>query len=540
MTVKLALQVPAVAWCVNMIASAAAVLPVKLYHKKEAGVVEEITDDPRVRFLNGDTGDTMNADNMRRKWVYDYLLRGSAFGYLDFKDGFPDKVIYIPENVVSVLRNDNDYIRKRFSYLVNGEEILPYRMLKILRNSDGFGKGTGIVEESPLILETMYQLLKFQKNQVLRGGNKRGFLQSKGTMSKESQESVRKNWSNIYSDEMNVHKVMMLNGDIDFKEMSSSSVEMQINENVRTNDTEVMRLFGTQDGILSEDTVKNAVMPVLDAFEAAFDSDLLLEREKADHYFAFDTKELTRGNMGQRMTAYGMALQNNIMQLDEVRAAEDLPPLGFNYIKLGLQDVLLNPKTGEVYTPNMNASANMNELGNVGGENKNVPPEEENRGELIVGEDGYLQEPDTGKMAGRISSGGGLGKGSENGVDKSGKSGIIANKDKIIADFKSTNFNGEIHIPPKSIDVNSLTFDNNHINGERNHAVSEAQAKQFIKDAKISFRKNVNGIEYENYVGYNGCTYVNVTSKLIRTSFGSSEYNAYISRIVSTIKKYDK
>ena len=82
MTVTLALQVPAVAWCVNMIASAAAMLPVKLYHRKSAGVVEEITDDPRVRFLNGDTGDTMNASNMRRRWVYDYLLRGSAFGYI--------------------------------------------------------------------------------------------------------------------------------------------------------------------------------------------------------------------------------------------------------------------------------------------------------------------------------------------------------------------------------------------------------------------------------------------------------------------------
>lgn len=378
MTVKLALQVPAVAWCVNMIASAVAMLPVKLY-RKSGDEVEEITDDPRVMILNGDTGDTMNADNMRRRWVYDYLLRGSAFGYIEVKDGVPDKLIYIPENVVSVLKSENDYIRKRFSYMVNGEEILPYRMLKILRNSDGFGKGVGIVEESPLILETMFQLLKFQKNQVLKGGNKRGFLQSKGVVSKETEESIKKNWSNIYSDDMNVHKVMFLNGDIDFKEMSASSVEMQVNENVKTNDTEIMRLFGTLDGILSKDTVKNAVMPVLDAFEAAFDSDLLLEKEKADHYFAFDTKELTRGDMGERFSAYGMAIDKNIMQIDEVRKAEDLPPLGFNYIKLGLQDVLLNPETGEVYTPNTNATANMNALGKIGGESEDRAEQFETR-----------------------------------------------------------------------------------------------------------------------------------------------------------------
>ena len=417
MTVTLALQVPAVAWCVNMIASAAAMLPVKLYHKKGVGEVEEITDDPRVRFLNGDTGDTMNASNMRRRWVYDYLLRGSAFGYLGLKFGTPDKVIYIPENVVSVLKNENDYIRKRFSYMVGGEEILPYRMLKILRNSDGFGKGTGIVEESPLILETMYQLLKFQKNQVLKGGSKRGFLQSKGVMTKESQENVKKSWANIYSDEMDVHRVPLLNGDVDFKEMSASSVELQLNENVKTNDLEIMRLFGTLDGILSEDTVKNAVMPVLDAFEAAFDADLLLEKEKKDHYFAFDTKELTRGNMNERMSAYGVALQNNIMQLDEVRSAEDLPPLGFNYIKLGLQDVLLNPKTGEVYTPNTNASTNMNELGKIHNDDKNVPDDEENRSWVTINGHHVLLDKD--------GAGGGAANNSSKGVDNSAESGKI-------------------------------------------------------------------------------------------------------------------
>ena len=417
MTVTLALQVPAVAWCVNMIASAAAMLPVKLYHKKGVGEVEEITDDPRVRFLNGDTGDTMNASNMRRRWVYDYLLRGSAFGYIALKFGTPDKIIYIPENVVSVLKNENDYIRKRFSYMVNGEEILPYRMLKILRNSDGFGKGTGIVEESPLILETMYQLLKFQKNQVLKGGNKRGFLKTLSPVKKDVEENIKKNWQKLNSNNDDKESIMFLNGNIDFAEMSASSVEMQVNENVKTNDLEIMRLFGTLNGILSEDTVKNAVMPVLDAFEAAFDADLLLEKEKEDHYFAFDTKELTRGNMNERMSAYGVALQNNIMQLDEVRSAEDLPPLGFNYIKLGLQDVLLNPETGEVYTPNTNASTNMNDLGKIHNDDKNVPDDEENRSWVTINGHHVLLDKD--------GAGGGSANNSSKGVDKSSESGII-------------------------------------------------------------------------------------------------------------------
>lgn len=435
LTVEIAMQVPAVARCVGLVADAAAMIPVKLYVRKEGGEIEEIKDDPRLWFLNGDTGDTMNADNMRRMWVRDYLLTGSAFSYIESCYGKPAKIKYIPSNVVSVMRTDLDYIYKRYTYSVNGMEIYPYQMLKLLRNSDGFGKGKGIVEESPLIMETMYQLLRFQKNQALKGGNKRGFFKSEKPLDIASQNDIKNKWRDLNSVEMSTDSVMLLNGNIEFKEMSSTSVEMQLNENFKTNDMEIMRLFGTMDGILSDDTVKNAVIPVLDAFEAAFDSDLLLESEKKDHYFAFDTKELTRGDISKRYSAYATALQNNFMQLDEVRALEDLPPLGFNYITLGLQNVLVNPQTGEVYTPNTNASANMNRLDNIGGNG-------EDRAEPIVGESSYLQDPNTGRMMGRVGSGGSANV-SEKGVDKSVKSGIIVHKDNedfIFEDPKITRY----------------------------------------------------------------------------------------------------
>lgn len=428
LTVKIAMQVPAVAYCVEMIASAAAMLPVKLYIRKSDGETEEITDDPRITLLNGQTGDTMNADNMRRVWVRDFLLTGSAFAYIETRYGMPCALKYIPSGAVSVISKDIDYINKHYTYVVTGREIFPHRMLKILRNSDGFGRGRGIVGESPLIMDTMYQLLKFQKNQVLKGGNKRGFLKSDAPVRKEVKDDIEEKWRQLNSNDDSAERIMFLNGNIDFKEMSSTAVEMQLNENVQTNDAEIMRLFGTADGILSPETVKNAVMPVLDVFEAAFDSDLLLESEKADHYFAFDTKELTRGDISTRYSAYATALQNNFMQLDEVRALEDLPPLGFNYITLGLQNVLVNPATGEVYTPNTNASANMNRLDNIDKDN-NIPADKEDRAEQFetrtpVFGDGH-------RIIDNVGSGsGGSANVSGKGVDKAAKSGIIKSTDK--------------------------------------------------------------------------------------------------------------
>ena len=71
---------------------------------------------------------------------------------------------------------------------------------------------------------------------------------------------------------------------------------------------------------------------------------------------------MTRGSQKERFEAYEIALRNSFLQVDEVRALEDYESLNFNFIKLGLQDVFLNPKTKEVYTPNTNATANLSKL----------------------------------------------------------------------------------------------------------------------------------------------------------------------------------
>ncbi len=76
------------------------------------------------------------------------------------------------------------------------------------------------------------------------------------------------------------------------------------------------------------------------------------------------------------------------MQIDEVRYAEDLEPLGLDWIKLGLNDVLYDPKTKTIYTPNTNQTSVMGES-TLQGE-----PEDaiiEPRGDYIQGSDGKMQ-----------------------------------------------------------------------------------------------------------------------------------------------------
>lgn len=155
---------------------------------------------------------------------------------------------------------------------------------------------------------------------------------------------------------------------------------MQLNENKETNSAEICKLFNFPVNVIkgnaTEKEYSNAfklgIMPLLKAIECALNRDLLLEKEKESFYFAFDTKEILKGNIKERFEAYKTAIDANFLSIDEVRYMEDLPALGINWIKLGLDSVLFNPKTGEIYTPNTNQTQNMDKLkGGDDDENRN-------------------------------------------------------------------------------------------------------------------------------------------------------------------------
>ena len=149
---------------------------------------------------------------------------------------------------------------------------------------------------------------------------------------------------------------------------------MQLNENKLANSTEISMLFNIPNNIIrksaTEQDIKNMVqtgiVPLLHNIECSLDRDLLLESEKERMYFSYDTKELTRGDILKRYQAYEIGINKHFLQPDEIRKMEDLPALGFEWITLGLDSVLYNPKTKEIYTPNTNQSTKIKKEGDMG------------------------------------------------------------------------------------------------------------------------------------------------------------------------------
>ena len=350
-----AMTLPAVAGAVDFISNMIASTPVKLYKYKQ-GKVESLSNDQRVKLLNGDTGDTLDAFQFKKAMVEDYLLGKGGYAYIRKKRNEVTGLFYVEDIYVTIMKNYKP-IFKDYVILVEGQEYKPFEFLKLLRKTKDGASGVGITVELSKALETAYQTLLYQLGLVKSGGNKKGFLKSNRRLGQEEIDVLKKAWQNLYANSEN--NVVVLNNGLEFQEASNSSVEMQLNESKKTLREEINNIFHIKNDFY--DTFKEAIYPIVKAFETALNRDLLLEKEKKNHFFEFDVKEIIKANLKERYEAYKLAKETGFMTFNEIRRAENMEYVeGLDTVNVGLGAVLYDVNTHTYYTPNTDSTAEIN------------------------------------------------------------------------------------------------------------------------------------------------------------------------------------
>ena len=361
-TKEAALNIPAVATSLEFICSIVAGLPIKLY-KRVNGNVEEVVKDYRLKLLNEETGDLLDALQCKKAIIADMLLMGAGYAYLEKQGNRIMGVYYVDEQYVSVT-NNIDKIHKQVWLSIDGVNYPDYDVFRVTRSTSDGVSGHGILEQNPLLFNTMYNALKFE-NTAICSGTKRGFLKSQRRLDPEQMERLKKVWRKLYSTDVNNSPdIVVLNEGISFEPASASAAENQLNESKRTNSDLVYNLFGLSsalfDGALTYEAyitaIKTGILPVVNAFNAAINKFFLLEKEKGEFFFVVDVSEILKTDLEDRYKGYEIALKNGWMQVDEIRKLENMKPLGLDFVKLNLADVLYYPDKSEVYTANTNAT----------------------------------------------------------------------------------------------------------------------------------------------------------------------------------------
>lgn len=353
-----AMTLPAVNGAVDFISNCVACMPVKLYKMKD-GKVEELIDD-RVKLLNGDTGDTLDAFQMKKAMVTDYLLGKGGYCYIKRDRNDVAGLFYVEDSYITIMKV-YEPIFKQYQIFVGGYDskdgkqkeygtFNPWEFIKLLRNTKDGASGVGLTVEVSKALETAYQTLLNQLGMVSTGGNKKGFLKAQRKLGQDEINVLKRAWANMYAN--NNENVVVLNNGLEFQEASNSAVETQLNESKKTLQDEINALFHIYPNDF-ERTFKEAIYPIIKAFETALNRDLLLEKEKKNHFFEFDVKEIVKTSLKDRYESYKLAKETGFMTLNEIRRAENMEWIsGLDVVNVGLGAVLYDVNKGIYYTPN--------------------------------------------------------------------------------------------------------------------------------------------------------------------------------------------
>ena len=383
-----AMTLPAVNGAVDFIASSIASMPVKLYKYKQ-GKVEEIEQDERVKMLNGDTGDKLNGWSLKRAVIEDFLMGKGGYVYIRKNRNDVTGLFYVEDRYIEIMKV-YEPIFKDFSILVMGKEYRPYEFIKVLRNTKDGASGVGLTVEVSKALETAYQTLLYQLGMVSTGGNKKGFLKASRKLAQEEIDTLKRAWKRLYAN--NSDNVVVLNNGLEFQEASATAVESQLGESKKTLSDEINNIFHIYPNDF-ERTFKEAIYPVLKAFETALNCDLLLEKEKKNYFFEFDVKEIVRVNIKERYEAYKLAKETGFMTLNEIRRAENMEWIeGLDVVNVGLGAVLYDVNKHVYYTPNTDT------VGDIG-DGTNSQEELEKTQEMLEGHELAKEFDESGNSA---------------------------------------------------------------------------------------------------------------------------------------------
>ena len=353
-----ALAIPCVSAYVDLICNTFAQIPIKLYKetvKDGKKVTEEVKDD-RVSIINDDTRDKLDGFQFKKAMCEDYLLGKGGYAFIGKVGNKFNALYYVECDKVSINKNEKA-IYKDFTIMVDADTFHDYQFIKLLRNTKDGASGRGLTEEISKALQTAFKRLCYDYDLTVTGGSRKGFIKSQKHLDKKAMETLKKAWEDYYSGNANT---VILNDGMEFQEASNTSRENESNAKEITFNDVIRDIFHI--GSTYEETIKNAIMPIVTAFCTALNRDFLLEKEKKSFYFAPDTKELYKGSLKERYEAYKIAIETGFKTRNEVRYMEDDDALeGLDVINLGLGDVLLDTKTGSIYTPNTNSMVNMGE-----------------------------------------------------------------------------------------------------------------------------------------------------------------------------------
>jgi len=248
-----------------------------------------------------------------------------------------ESVVY--EVRISDTDNNNDYAESTNTYktmLLTKNEMLHIPMFRL----PGSLYGLGPVAAARLTLGGAMAAETYAAAYFGNAANPGGVIEYPGDLTEEQASDIGRDWNISHTGPYRAGKIGILSGGASFKPLALNAADAQLLDSRRFGIEEVARLFRVPVSLLGHPVpgamsyasveaqnlsfVQHSLRPLLERLEQSL-SNLLPEK---DGFIKFNLDALLRGTTIERFDAYQRGLQQGFLSLNDVRAIEDLSPLG--------------------------------------------------------------------------------------------------------------------------------------------------------------------------------------------------------------------
>ena len=273
------------------------------------------------------------------------LLEGNAFILKVMDDMGEVLELYVlnPRDVIVERPVPGEPVRYRvrdavgnFSFVLNANEIVHIPLFRL----PGQLLGLGPIGAARITLGSAMAAEVYAASYFGNAANPGGVIEVPGEMTQEQVDDLARDWNINHTGPYRAGKLGVLTGGASFKPLTLNAADAQLLEVRRFGVEEIARLFRVPVSLLGHPVagamsfasveaqnlsfVQHSLRPLLERIEQAF-SPLLPE---SDGFIKFNLDALLRGTTLERYDAYTKGLREGFLSLNDVRAVEDLAPLG--------------------------------------------------------------------------------------------------------------------------------------------------------------------------------------------------------------------
>ena len=342
-----ALEYPAVYRGVALLSADVAKIPLIVYRRGPDGVGKErATSHPAYRLLRYKANEFQTANTFREMMQAQVLLWGNAYAFIErHPSGAPKALLPLDPAMTQPIRIDG---RVWYEHVASGSRVLiPWTNVFHLRGlpsrSTGGLAGVSVVQKAKESLGLGLAAIKFGARFFANDASPRTVLETPGKLKPEARINLRESWERMHRGVGNSHRTAILEQGLKLNAFSVHPEDAQL---LQTREHEiratVANFLGLPPHMLGDNSrtsfssLESETQSYLDRsldpwllkweFEA-WDKLLTDRQQRADtHVIEFLRAALIRADLKGRFGAYQIALNNGILNLDEVMSSVSLCP----------------------------------------------------------------------------------------------------------------------------------------------------------------------------------------------------------------------